>query len=144
MRTQEVPARPGSHRLRSREGYVDVWKAGPQVAYLGFFGTAELMVTDPLFKELEAYLRQDRSLVLFTDLSSVTDYETAFRERFTSWFRDHKSSISAVHALVGSGLVYMGIGVANIVLGGLIRPYRQRDAFEKVLTEASVMTAPSH
>jgi hypothetical protein len=133
MSLDEVQLRPGALRLRSAEGYVDVFHARHKVALLGFHGTAQVEITDSVFHELDAILTRDGQIDLFTDLSSVVDYDTAFRERFTWWFRKNRDSIKAVHALVTSSLVLMGIGIANLALGGLIRPYRQPAEFEKQL-----------
>ncbi len=72
-------------------------------------------------------------IALFDDLDLLTGYDNAVRSQLTEWSRKNRPKIVAFHILTRSKLVAMGVGVANLVLGGSIRIHRVRSAFEDAL-----------
>jgi hypothetical protein len=48
---------------------------------------------------------------------------------------DHRSQIEAIHVLAKAALVRMGVSVANLTLGGIIKTYALRPSFEVALKQ---------
>lgn len=69
------------------------------------------------------------------DAEKLTDYESGFRQQWTDWLRQHRGSIKAFHLLHSSGLIRVGVNLANMLVGDLIKSYPDRSAFEKAMNE---------
>lgn len=69
--------------------------------------------------------------VIFHDWEALTGYDPESRERLVKWVMTMRTHIGGVHMLVGSRLIAMALSVANITMGGFIRGYTDRPAFEK-------------
>lgn len=59
--------------------------------------------------------------VAFHDWSGVRSYSSEARRLSTDWMLANRHNFKAVHILVASSFVAMGVQVANLVLGGFIR-----------------------
>jgi hypothetical protein len=74
---------------------------------------------------------------VFHDWERMETYETASRVRLTNLAQLHKGKLEAVHLLVGSTAVAVGVHVANLVVK-IITPYTDRARFEATLSRALV------
>jgi hypothetical protein len=79
-------------------------------------------------------------VTLFDDLDGLTGYDPGVRAGLTEWVNQNKGAVTAVHILVRSRVVAMGVGVANMVLRGVISAHSDRAVFDREL-EAAVRRA---
>jgi len=75
-------------------------------------------------------------LCAFHDWEAVQSYEPEVRAILTDWGVERRAQIDRVHILLRSGLTRMGVSLAAMVLGRMLKPYRARDAFEAAMAEA--------
>jgi len=76
-----------------------------------------------------------RPIVAFHDWEALTGYEPKCREILTDWGLRIRADVEAVHLLVRSRLVAMGVSVAGLVLQGMLVSYSTRAPFEAALEE---------
>jgi len=69
-------------------------------------------------------------LTVFHDWLDMTGYDSSCRKRITDWTVRHLSSYAEVHVALRSKLVAMGVQVANIALGGLVKTHKSRASLE--------------
>jgi len=69
----------------------------------------------------------------FWDLENLEWYHSAIRKECTSVILRHRKNVAAVHAFSHSTLVNMGVAVANVALGGMIRSHPDRASFERAM-----------
>ncbi len=74
---------------------------------------------------------------VFHDWEGMETYETASRVRLTSLAQLHKHKLEAVHLLVRSPAVAIGVQVANLVVK-ILTPYTDRALFEASLSRVLV------
>lgn len=120
---------------RTARGTARLWAISPTVYVTSVSGHLEEAHAD-LFEAYGAErIRQaeGRSLFVFHDWLEMTGYESECRKRLTSWSVARRKSYAEVHLATKSKLVVMGVGVANIALGGLIRTHPTRDLLEREL-----------
>ncbi|MBM4362560.1 MAG: hypothetical protein FJ104_07755 [Deltaproteobacteria bacterium] len=75
-------------------------------------------------------------LVVFHDWLDMTGYTSECRTRLTRWSLARRNVYADVHLAVRSKLVAMGVEVANLALGGLIRTHGSRASLEAALALA--------
>jgi hypothetical protein len=63
------------------------------------------------------------------DWSAVTGYDSAARQLCTEFMLQHRNDFESVTILLSSGLVTMGVQVANIVLRGFLHATSDRVAY---------------
>jgi hypothetical protein len=67
----------------------------------------------------------------FWDLEDLEWYHSAIRKECTAVILRHRKNVAAVHTFSHSTLVNMGVAVANVALGGMIRSHPDRTSFER-------------
>ncbi len=77
-----------------------------------------------------------RAVHTFWDLEAMVNYHTEVRTACTRALLDNKPRVASVQTLSRSTLVKMGIAVANVALGGMVRGHGTRAEFEKALADA--------
>lgn len=88
------------------------------------------------FSEARVRGRRDQKLRVFHDWVEMTGYESQCRQRLTNWAVNNLDAFAEMHLAQRSKIVAMGVQVANIALGGLIRTYTDRAAVEVALRRA--------
>jgi hypothetical protein len=79
---------------------------------------------------------------LFYDFSLMPTYDSEMRTEWTSWLVHHRARVQEIHIVARSKLVAMGVSVANLALGGMIKSYGTADGpFTKAMREASIEPA---
>ena len=81
-------------------------------------------------------MAEGQRLCAFHDWEDVQSYEPEARPLLTNWGVERRAQIDTVHILLRSGLTRMGVSLAAMVLGRMLKPYRARDAFEAAMAEA--------
>ncbi len=74
-------------------------------------------------------------LHLFVDAFDLVGYSPAVRKGPTDWLLAHRSRVAVQHMLVRSKITKMGLSVASLALGGLIRGHASRVSFRLALEQ---------
>lgn len=88
------------------------------------------------FSEARVSGRRGQKLRVFHDWVEMTGYESHCRQRLTTWAVANLDAFDEMHLAQRSKIVAMGVQVANIALGGLIRTHTDRAAVEIALRRA--------
>lgn len=132
----DVSREGGRTRWVTKRGTLELWMASEDVVVERFEGHASIEFVDPILDFLEAVIARGIRPRVFDDWELATSYDTAVRNRMTAWTLKHRKEIAQTHILVRSRLLAMGVTVANLAVGGSLRVYSSRDAFERALYEA--------
>ena len=73
---------------------------------------------------------------IFVDAETLNGYEPEIQSSATQWVKANKHRIAAQHMLVSSLITRMGLSVASLALGGVIKGYMSRPEFEAALRRA--------
>lgn len=119
-----------ARRITTESGVNDIVTPAKNVLWFAAHGTVEVAFADALIREADQMLLAHGKLYLFADTSGVVDYEPQFREAMTHWFRRRRSQLTGVHVLIANPLVKMGVGMINLLLGGLLTTYSDRAKFD--------------
>jgi hypothetical protein len=123
---------------RSTEsGALRAWVLAPNV----FVTQGEGHMTDQHCAFLEDYgearIRQyDGKLYVFHDWIGLTGYDTKTRLRLTAWSVAHRHVYQEVHLAVRSRIIAMGVQVANVAVGGIMRAHAGVASLEVELARA--------
>ncbi len=77
-----------------------------------------------------AMLTKTAGVHTFHDWFEASGYDSGARKTLTNMVLQLRPKLGSVHILVSSRILSMGISVANVVLGGFIRSYSERQKFE--------------
>lgn len=107
---------------RPRPGVLLVTISGDDA---GQFGTATL-------DEIAAAIGRERPLELFVDAREAFGAAVSVSDEWTRFFSTNRASLSRVHVLVGSKVVYLTVAIAQHLsrTGSLIQIYSAPDIFE--------------
>lgn len=126
-----------SDHWRGRTWELSLYNPAPGVLYTRVMGHADLECVHHLMRAFDrvASLTPDR-VEAFHDWERISGYDAEVRPVYTRWSQGHPERIGALHILVRSRIVAMGITVANVALGGVMTAHNDRAEFEKVRAEA--------
>ncbi|MCS6899211.1 MAG: hypothetical protein RMJ98_03970 [Myxococcales bacterium] len=80
-------------------------------------------------------------LTIFVDGEHLEGYDPPVRTMPTDWLKKNTARVDSQHMLVRSQIAKMGLSVAGLVLGAVIKGYTERRPFEQAL-QAVVARAP--
>jgi len=72
-------------------------------------------------------------VALFLDASRLERYDSVLRTRLTHHFREHLRQVSRIDVLVKSRIVAMGVAVASLALGGIVKSRADTTSFRSAL-----------
>lgn len=98
-------------------------------------GLAESALATPALAELSKIATSSRALWVMNDAEELTDYESGFRQQWTEWLRQNRHLIKSFHLLHTSSVIRVGVNLANIIVGDLIKSYPDRAAFDAAIEE---------
>ena len=75
-------------------------------------------------------------LYVFHDWMELTGYDSRTRMRLTAWSVAHRHAYQEVHLAVRSRIIAMGVQVANVAVGGIMRAHAGTAALEVELARA--------
>jgi hypothetical protein len=110
-------------------------------------GAVEIMVRDHggedlvdiVTQRMEQVLGRGSRIVLFFDLGDMRSYDSVMRVRWTDWVQEHIRQVESLDVIARSKLVTMGVAVANLALGGIIKVHSGRaGAYETKLLKAGL------
>ena len=118
-------------QVRSSTMRLDRSHAG--VVALTLVGHGHTEFAAPMLRCWTEAARKSERVTLFVDFWEMPGYESQLRVSMTEWALAHRAQLEPMHMLARSSLVRMGIAVANLTLGGLIRIHTQRPSYDIAL-----------
>jgi hypothetical protein len=119
--------------IEHAHGYVEVSELAPAVFVTRYYGTAPVIVVDPVLERFNDRLANGHRISLSIDATDLAFFEAEFRRRWTEWMRDNKSRLDDVHLLFSSRLVMMGAALVNATIGPKIKSFSDRDEFDAAI-----------
>lgn len=129
-------SRPTLHRLIARGGRATIsnWMPAPAVHISRMEGFFFKELTAPYLASIESALVQGTKLQIFADWAGMTGYDGEARQLMTAWIEKRSRDV-IVRLCVKSGIVSMGVGMANAVIGGKITVTASNQTFYDSLRE---------
>lgn len=126
-------------RLRKRfatdKGTIEIYFLSPDVVLQRATGHAELAHAQAIAATLQAAIDAGQRIAIFDDFSGLEGYTSEARIELTTWTRAALPKIAAIHILVKSKIVSMGVAVANVALRN-VNSYTDRVAFDAAIMRA--------
>lgn len=113
-------------------GRVSITSLGPYTSHFVVEGVLDDVLADAITAEGSHISRHGNGVALH-DWSKLQRYTSSARMKLTDWMMQHRHGFAAVHILVNSNLVAMGVNVANLALGGFLRAGTDAVAFAAVV-----------
>lgn len=120
--------------VKGTAGVLSVTRLGPRSSHLVVDGFIDDALAHAMMQEGDRIVRVGAA-VAFHDWWAVQGYSSTARTTLTSWMLRNRHAFDSVHVLVNSGLVAMGVTVANVALGGFLRASRDKAAFDALVDE---------
>lgn len=73
---------------------------------------------------------------IFVDAEALKGYEPEVQTSATGWIKANRTRIQVQHMLVNSMITRMGLSVASLALGGVIKGHTSREDFEHAMQVA--------
>jgi hypothetical protein len=137
-----------SAELVSSDGHGELWRAGRGSLALRWTEGGAIYVrgethgdrrlTSPAVRRKDAVLAKARRVRVFYDFWEMPTYDSEMRTEWTRWLATHRASLDSLHVLARSKLVLMGVSVANLALGGIVRTHSTREPFDAQLRAAGI------
>ena len=125
----------GAIRFKTKKGEAVYSTPAPAVVLVRYKGHAEEELYPPISDAMNAILQRVPKVTLFVDFEELGSYDTAFRTRWTEWFRANAKRLEGSHILQKSALVKMGIQLVNLFVGEILTPVTERADFQRRLEE---------
>jgi hypothetical protein len=122
--------------IEHSHGYVELTELAPAVFVTRYFGTAPVLVVDPLVRRFNARISEGHRISLAIDATDLAFFEAEFRRRWTEWMRLNKRELDDVHLLFSSRLVMMGAALVNATIGPKIKSFTEREEFDAAIRAA--------
>jgi hypothetical protein len=128
---------PGRGRgWQTARGSLGLWLPGRDLLIAQLQGHGEDEFSWPVVEAFDSVLAANRSVRLYFDVAKLHNYDSPLRTRLTARFVRDRKAIATLDILVQSKIVAMGVSVANLALGGLIKSHTTRGTFNAALDEA--------
>lgn len=131
-----------SQSWRSARGTMTLnWtESGTMLIVVGTHGDRALA---PLMTRRADLIVARSRIRMFFDFWTMPTYDSEMRTEWTNWLVSHRERLDAIHVVARSKLVAMGVSVANLALGGIIKSYPAAEGpFAKALKEAGLELPP--
>jgi hypothetical protein len=122
--------------IRHAHGHVEVTELAPAVFLTRYFGTAPVIVVEPVIARFDARLADGHRISFAIDAADLAFFESAFRRRWTEWMRSNKGELDDVYLLFSSRLVMMGAALVNATIGPTIERFTDRAQFDAAIHAA--------
>jgi hypothetical protein len=121
---------------RSESGEAKVAQLSKYVVLVRLVGQAEQPAAPMIFACLEQAFAAGRALDVFWDLEKLINYHSDVRTESTRVLLAHRPQLHSIQTYSTSKLVAMGVSVANLALGGIIRMHKGRTTFDAAIQQA--------
>jgi hypothetical protein len=125
-------ANDGIH-LDTKRGAALFQEPAPGIVVYSVAGFADVELHRMVLPDLEEAITRNGRIEFFADGGGLEGYDTQFRVEWTDWFKANRSNLVDVHVLVRSSIARMGLSVANLATGGMLRPYYSSGEFDAAL-----------
>jgi hypothetical protein len=122
--------------IEHEHGHVEVRELAPAVFVTRYYGTAPVIVVDPVIERFNKRIADGHRISLSIDATDLAFFEAEFRRRLTDWMRENKAVLDDVHLLFSSRLVMMGAALVNATIGPKIKSFADRDEFNAAIDAA--------
>lgn len=131
----------GTLRFEDERGVAFLRLLKPGVPLLTYAGHIKVDFFEALVveyrQEFERARRDKRQLVILADGWELKGMDTAYRERWVQWIKEHRSHVATILALLHSRQVVMAANIMSMLIGrGLIRTYADPKDFEEAIEQA--------
>jgi hypothetical protein len=120
-----------------------IWAPAPGILLVQLSAYGEEQFATPIVEAIDRALETGARLKMFYDMEAMTNYDSSLRTKLTARFLQCRTETDALVVLAKSRLVSMGISVANLALGGIIKLHQDRldfaNAFEGELRKSGVV-----
>jgi hypothetical protein len=130
----EAPRR--IERMSFGAGAAVIERLGDDVIRLELSGSVGQDLGEIVFSAMAREVKKLDRFSLFLDLETLDDYHPSLRPRAVEFVRREPGRLIAVHGLAGTKIAAMALTVSNLALGGKVRTYRDRLAYEIALRDA--------
>jgi hypothetical protein len=118
--------------LRAARGRLGLWVPCPSLLVIAIQGHGHAEFATAIL-ESHRTLRPQAPVHLFADVEEMTTYDSRLRTELSAGFLPDRTRIAAFHVLLKSKLVAMGVSVANLALGGIVKITTERPQFTQIL-----------
>jgi hypothetical protein len=125
-----------TERWTDERGKLEISSPRPGMVLQRFEGHACAPMADAIISRLDAEIVSHGTIVVFDDWAEATGYDSEVRLKLTEWTGKHETQVRETHVLLRSKLIAMGMAVANLALGGHLRTYTSRTAFDAARVRA--------
>ena len=122
--------------IAAEDGFATVTVTAPGIVFLQLSGRLEEGVGRKVAQALQSLTAGKGEFDSFWDLGSLDAYHSEVRQEITQYLLHHRNEIISIQAYVRSRIVQMGVSVANMALGGLVRAHSSREAFDAAYQQA--------
>lgn len=130
------PMADGGTRFSTAEGSIEVSAPARHLVVNRFKGLAQDELATPVLVELSRLVHSSSiGLCVMNDADELTDYESGFRQKWTEWIRVNRRHLKAFHLLHSSSVIRVGVKLANVIVGDVIKSYPDRAAFQAAVDE---------
>ena len=119
--------------IEHEHGHVEVREIAPAVFITRYYGTAPVIVIDPVLERFNRRIAEGHRISLSIDATDLAFFEAEFRRRLTDWMRENKAHLDDVHLLFSSRLVMMGAALVNATIGPKIKSFAEREEFDAAI-----------
>jgi hypothetical protein len=117
-------------------GNLGIWLPGKDLLVVQIAGHGGEEFVTPIGQAFDQALESSGSVRMYFDVGKLHKYDSPLRTRLTTRFLRDRGRIAGIDILVQSKIVSMGVAVANLALGGLIKSYARRPDFDSALDDA--------
>jgi hypothetical protein len=121
-------------RYQGAGGEMEMWVVGSVIiTRLCRFGHETFY--PPFAERVGQVLRTEKTIAMFFDAASLERYDSNLRIDLTAFCREHKPQIRRIDVFSRSRVVSMGVSVASLALGGMVRAHSDVAAFRKAVDQ---------
>lgn len=134
---REIAAsRPNEHIYQSDRGRLIIRKYGNSALLFIEQGFLEKGFVHHIERVQNEVVQSGGKPSIFVDAENLEGYEPELQTSATQWIKANKALVTAQHMLVRSRLTQLGVSVASLALGAVIKGYTSRSQFEAALRQA--------
>jgi hypothetical protein len=131
----------GSIQFHDERGFASIRQLRPGVLLIRYVGHLKVDFFDPLIvemkQEIERARRDKRQVVVIADGWELKGVDTAYRERWVQWIKEHRSHVACILGLLHSRQAVMAANIMSMLIGrGLIKTYADPKDFEEAVEQA--------
>ncbi len=135
---ERVESSDGEEGWKSARGELRIVHPAPGLVVFRESGFLTSDFAEHVRRHSDQAAKRAGKIQIFVDAYDLAGYDPEIRNSATSWLKSHMDVVDAQHMLVNSRLTKMGLTVVSLALGGVIKGYHARRAFENELAAATL------